>query len=232
MNRTTKARLSPKRPDPQGKGHAASGPFRLEPPRRKVQVPQLLVALFLVAVSALVAVVLFSRAAAREPILALAESVERGQAISSSDLRVVYVATDDPIASLSGEAAPGLVGLTAVADLEAGTILTAAHLVARTLLDTGEGVVGLALAPGEYPTPFLAPGDMVDVVITDDTSLSVGEIAVNLVFSSAEVFDVADLGTQGQRFVSLRMPSASAAEVARAAAAGQVRLVLVAGDGR
>lgn len=230
MNRTTKAGSSPKRPDPQGNGHAGASPFRLEPPRRKVQVPQLLVALFLVAVSALVAVVLFSRAAARVPILALAESVERGQAISSGDLRVVYVATDDPIAFLSGEAAPGLVGLTAVADLEEGTILTAAHLVARTLLDTGEGVVGLALAPGEYPTPFLAPGDMVDVVITDIASPPLGETSVNLVFSSAEVFDVADLGSQGQRFISLRMPSESAAEVARAAASGQVRLVLVAGE--
>jgi len=230
MNRTTKARPSPKRPDPRGNGHPAAGAFRLEPAGRKVAVPQLLVALFLVAVSALVAVVLFSRAAAREPILALAESVERGQAISSSDLRVVYVATDDPIASLSGDAAPGLVGLTAVADLEEGTILTSAHLVARTLLDSGEGVVGLALAPGEYPTPFLAPGDMVDVVITDDTSVSVGETSVDLVFSSAEVFDVADLGSQGQRFISLRMPSGSAAEVARAASSGQVRLVLVAGE--
>ena len=230
MNRTTKAGSSPKRPDPQGNGHAGASPFRLEPPRRKVQVPQLLVALFLVAVSALVAVVLFSRAAARVPILALAESVERGQAISSTDLRLVYVATDDPIAFLSGEAAPGLVGLTAVADLEEGTILTAAHLVARTLLDTSEGVVGLALAPGEYPTPFLAPGDMVDVVITDIASPPLGETSVNLLFSSAEVFDVADLGSQGQRFISLRMPSESAAEVARAAASGQVRLVLVAGE--
>lgn len=233
MTRTTKARSSPKRPPhPSGNGHATSGPFRLEPPRRKVEVPQLLVAVFLVAVSALVAVVLFSRAAAREPILALAESVERGQAISSSDLRVVYVATDDQIASLSGGAAGGLVGLTAVADLEEGTILTAAHLVARSLLDPGEGVVGLALAPGEYPTPLLAPGDIVDVVITDDGSLPVEETPPNLVVSSAEVFAVAELGSQGQRFISLRMPTEAAAEVARAAAAGQVRLVLVAGDDR
>ena len=45
------------------------------------------------------------------------------------------------------------------------------------------------------------------------------------------MFDVAELGTQGDRFVSLRMPTEAAAEVARAAAAGRVRLVLVADPG-
>ena len=70
-----------------------------------MQVPQLLIAVFLVAVSALVAVVLFSGAAARDPVLALAQPVERGQVVGSGDLMVVYVATDDPIATLRSEAA-------------------------------------------------------------------------------------------------------------------------------
>lgn len=228
MNRSTTS-PSTGRAEPPGHGQRASGPFRLEPPRRKVQVPQLLIAVFLVVVSALVAVVLFSRAAAREPVLALAQPVERGQVISSGDLMVVYVATDDPITTLSSEAASGLVGLTAVADLEAGTILTPAHFVSRSLIDVGEGVVGLALSPGEYPTPLLAPGDLVDVVVTDSGSPDPGVTSAEVVVTSAEVFDVAELGTQGERFVSLRMPAEAAAEVAGAAAADRVRLVLVAG---
>ena len=157
MNRSRTETRSTKRADPSGNGQPGASPFRLEPPRRRVQVSQLLIAVFLVAASALAAVVLFSQAAAREPILALANPVERGQVIASDDLMVVHVATDDPITSLSSEAAAGLVGLTAVADLERGTILTRAHFVSRSLLDAGEGVVGLALAPGEYPTPLLAP---------------------------------------------------------------------------
>jgi hypothetical protein len=155
--------------------------------------------------------------------------VERGQVIASGDLMVVYLATDDPITTLSSEAASGLAGLTAVADLEAGTILTSAHFVARSLLDSGEGVVGLALAPGEYPTPLLAPGDLVDVVATVGGSPDPGVTSAEVVVRSAEVFDVAELGTQGDRFVSLRMPAEAAAEVAGAAAADRVRLVLVAG---
>ena len=91
---------STKRADPSGNGQRGASPFRLEAPRRRVQIPQLMIAVFLVAVSALVIVILFSRAAARDPILALANPVERGQVVAADDLVVVYVATDDPIASL------------------------------------------------------------------------------------------------------------------------------------
>jgi len=216
-----------------GNGQRSRGPFRLEPPRRKVQVPQLLIAVFLIAVSALVAMVLFSRAAARDPVLALAQPVERGQLIGSDDLMVVYLATDDPITTLDSAAVSELVGLTAVADLDVGTILTPAHFVSRSLLDVGEAVVGLSLAPGEYPTPLLAAGDRVDVVVADQVSFDSGIAATgSVIVASAEVFDIAELGTQGDRFISLRMPQEAAAGVAAAADADQVRLVLVAGVDR
>ena len=228
MNRSD-TRASTRRADPSGNGQQSESLFRLEAPRHKVEIPQLLIAVFLVAVSALTAVVLFSRAAAREPVLALAESVERGQAITSGDLMVVYVATDDPISRLPPDAATGLVGLTAVADLEPGTLLTSAHFVSRSLLDAGEGVVGMALAPGEYPTLLLTPGDRVDVVLTSRAPSDEGFTDTEAVVTSAEVFDVAELGTQGDRFVSLRLPVQDAAKVAGAAAAGRVRLVLVSG---
>lgn len=224
MERTT---TSTRRVSPAGNGQPA-GTLRLEPPHRKVQVSQLLIAVFLVAVSALTAVVLFSRAAAREPVLALASPVERGQVIVPSDLMLVYVATDDPVATLGPDAMTGLVGLTAVTDLGAGTILTSAHFVPRSVLDTGEGVVGLALSPGEYPTPLLAPGDIVNVVVTGRGS-SDPTAEPEVVVLAAEVFDITDLGTQGDRFVSLLMSAEAAAEVAGAAAGDRVRLVLVAG---
>jgi len=225
MGRTTTS--TTRRAGAAGNGQPA-GSLRVEPPHRKVQVSQLLIAVFLVAVSALTAVVLFSRAAGREPVLALAGPVERGQVIVASDLMLVYVATDDPVATLTPDAMTGLVGLTAVADLDAGTILTSAHFVARSLLGTGEGVVGLALSPGEYPTPRLAPGDIVNVVVTGRGS-SDPTADPEVVVLAAEVFDITDLGTQGDRFVSLLMSAEAATEVAGAAAGDRVRLVLVAG---
>jgi hypothetical protein len=104
--------------------------------------------------------------------------------------------------------------------------------VSTGLLEPGEGVVGLALTPGEYPTPLLSPGDVVDVVLTADGPSGPDAAATGeRVAGSAEVFDVAELGTQGGRFISLRMPVGAAVEVAGAAAAGRVRLVLVSGVG-
>ena len=215
-----------------GDGQRTLSPFRLEFPRRRVQLPQLAVAVLVVALSALAAVVLFSRAVARAPVLALATEVERGQLVDASDFRVVYVGTDDPISIVPADEMATLVGLTAVIDLEAGTIVTPAHFVARPVLEPGEGVVGLALSPGEYPTLRLAPGDLVDVIRNESAppSLEAEPAAGRVVLASAaEVFDVVELGTQGQRFVSLRMPANVAAGVARAATGGRVRLVLVAG---
>lgn len=209
---------------PSGNGRQGAAPLRVEPPRRKAQVPQLLVAVFLVAVGALLAVVLFSRAAAREPVLALTHPVERGQVVTADDLMVVYVASDDPIVTLGSEELSRVVGLTAVADLQAGTILTFADFVSGNKLAAGEAVVGLALSPGEYPIPNLAPGDEVDVVVTDPAD------GVARVIASAVVFDIVELGTQGERFVSLQVSDSVSAEVAAAAAADRVRLVLVAGS--
>ena len=93
-----------------------------------------------------VAVVLFSGAAAREPVLALAEPVEKGQVISSGDLMVVFVATDDPITTLASEAATGIVGLSAVAD---GVFLLGGHLGGghTGLFDKEVGVVPEAVVP-------------------------------------------------------------------------------------
>jgi hypothetical protein len=191
-----------------------------------VQVPQLLVAVLLVALSALAALVLFSQASARDAVLALANPVERGQVVATEDLSIVYVGTDDPVATVPADLLSSLVGLTAVADLEAGTIVTRAHFAARSVLDAGEAVVGVALSPGEYPTPRLAPGDLVDVIRVES-----GAGGGGVLVAAVEVFDITELGTQGDQFISLRMPSAAATAVAQAAATDNVRLVLVgAGD--
>jgi hypothetical protein len=201
--------------------------FRLQAAGRRVQIPQLVVAVLLVALSALAAVVVFSQAAAREPVLALANPVERGQVLQGEDLRVVYVASDDAVATVSADSLSSLVGRRALTDLEEGTIVASGLFVDEEAVPAGEGVVGLALSPGEYPTLRLAPGDVVDVVSTVDAQ---GDSAGVLV-AGAVVFEASDLGVQGSRFISLRVPIGASGDLARAAAAGGVRLVLVGGEG-
>ena len=236
-----------KRASADGRG---SQDLRLEPPEpaRRTQVPQLVVAVFLVALFALLAVVGYTQATARDAVVALAVDVSRGEAITPEMLQVVYLSTDDAIPFVAPDASSAFLGLRAIADLSAGTLVTAALFVDNTALDAGEAVVGLALGPGEYPSPFLSPGDHVTVVRTvrdsSELSAAIGDVAsrpsgdnalettelgdANFVLVvDAVVFDVSPLGTQGELFISLRLSDEDAPVVAAADAAGAVRLVQV-----
>lgn len=196
--------------------------LRLEPHGRRVQMPQLGVALLLVGLGALGSVVLFSQASARQPVLALAAPLSRGDVVSAEDLRVAYVGSDDPVLTVSPDELASLVGLVALTDLELGTIVAPGYFAARMAVEAGEGVVGVSLAPGAYPSVHLSSGDVVDVV---DSESPEGVVA-----RGAVIFDVAELGVQGQRLVSLLLDSDTAAAVARVPE-DRLRLVLVAGAG-
>ena len=202
---------APRRPDPP------------EPAVRRVRVPQLTLGVVLAGLAA-VGFVLFNAASVqRTPVLALASDVQRGQVLQLEDLRVVHVGTDDVLALIPSDRSDLLVGRAAITDLSAGTLVTTDQVTAGAALTPGAGVVGLALAPGQYPTPRLAIGDLVSVVEVSDGLLVLVE--------AAEVVGIEPVGTQGQRFISLQTAEADAAVVAQAAATGQVRLVLIARDG-
>ena len=198
--------------------------LRLEPPaRRRVRVSELLVGAALAVGCALVAVLWHASATERTPVLAVANDVARGDVIAPSDLRVVYVGSDQTIVTLSRNQSAAVVGHVAAVDLEAGTILTAAHVADPQRVEAGEGVVGLALDPGQFPANGLAPGDLVNVV-------TAGDAASKVLAEDAVVFAVESLGGQGRRFVSIRTSEQAANEIAAAAERGPVRLVLVAGQ--
>lgn len=189
-------------------------------PGRRVRMPELLVGAAIVVGFALAAVLWHSNSTQRDPALALAADVERGDAITAADLEVVYIGTDDAIVRLAPSQSVEVIGRVAVSDLEAGTLVTSANVVDLPALGPGDGVVGLALDPGQYPAGRLSPGDLVNVVIPGDAEE--GPIA-----ESAVVFAVEELGGQGRRFLSLRTSEDAANRIAAAAEAGPVRLVLV-----
>ncbi len=230
-------------------GSGESQELRLAPPApaRRPHVPQLVVALFLVALFALLAVVFYTQATAREPVVALAVDVARGEAITPDMLQVVYVSTDDAVALVSPDASAAMLGQRAIGDLEAGTLVSGSLFVDNTALGAGEALVGLSLGPGEYPSPFLAVGDHVAVVRTvrDSAELAaaIGEVAprlpaegelpppapgvADLVLADAVVFDISEIGTQGGLFVTLRLAEDDAPIVAAGHAANAVRLVQI-----
>jgi hypothetical protein len=201
---------TPRRPDPP------------EPAVRRVQVPQLALGVLLSGLAALGFVLFNATSVQRSPVLALASEVQRGQVLEVENLQVVHVGTDDVLALTPADRSDLLVGRAAVTDLAAGTLLTTDHVAAGATLTPGAGVVGLALAPGQYPTPRLAIGDLVAVVEVSNE--------LTVLVEAAEVVGIEPVGTQGQRFISLQTGEPEATAVAHAAASGEVRLVLIARD--
>ena len=191
-----------------------------QPAGRRVRVPQLALGLVLVAGAALAFVLVNAASVERQAVLALAEDVARGQVIEREDLQVVHVGSDDAVAVTPLEQVEQVVGRTATSHLPAGSLVVVEQLATGAALTPGAGVVGLALTPGQYPTPELAVGDEVRVVEVTGAQQVLVEVA--------EVVAVEPVGGQGQRFVSLLADEEQAAAVAAAAATGEVRLVLVA----
>ena len=155
------ARLGPVGPDG----------LRVEPPltsgRRRL--PELVLGIFLVAGCALGAVLLAASGRERTPVLALRHDVARGAVLSEGDLETVYVGSDSPIVYLREGNDEQVVGRAALADLKAGTLVTAEQFAPQTdVLSAGDGALGLTLEAHEMPSVGLVPGDLVTVIAEDE----------------------------------------------------------------
>lgn len=225
-NRTDLNRPESRRPPARSNGRATAG-ATVAPPNRRLRMPELAVGVFVTVAFALGAVLWHLNTVSKVPALALATSVERGDTIDAEDLRVIYVASDDPLARLDDSQSDRVVGRVALVDLAVGTLVTSALVADAAALQPGDGVVGLALDPGQYPALALAPGDRVNVVRsaeTDTTDVAGDEVVV---VRGATVFAVDELASD-RRLVSILASEADADAVAAAASSGSLRLVLVA----
>jgi hypothetical protein len=204
------------------------GVFDLDAPHAgsgRARWPEMTIGLFLIAAFALAGAWLYSSATDETDVLAVRDGLSRGQVVQAADLRVVQVATDDALDMVAVDDSPLIVGQVALIDLGAGTIITTAQFAPTAAIEAGDGVLGLALQPGEYPSASIQPGDEVRVVQTPRTS---DTDATGLVLvERALVVDVTPIGVQQELFISLSMPTDIADTVAASAALDQVRLVQI-----
>lgn len=193
------------------------------PPKLRRRPVQALLALALVIAGALLAVWAWTAATDNVPVVALRETVPRGEQIAAEDLMVVQVNPDPALRTVAGDQLESFVGQRAGLDLSAGTLLSPEAVTDEVVPAAGRSVVGLALAPGSLPGEPLQVGDRVRVVGTagqgDPATLS------DPVEIAAEVAGVS-LSATGQAIVSVVVDEARAGEVATWAAAGRVALVL------
>ena len=102
------------------------------------------------------------------------------------------------------------------------------RLADAAALNAGDGVVGLALDPGQYPALGLAPGDRVNVVRSGETAPETDDAPdTQVIARGATVFAIEDLSSD-RKLVSILTSEGDAEVVAATAGAGGLRLVLVA----
>lgn len=171
-----------------------------------------------------IAAALVMSAGSRTDVLVLAGDVERFQSIERDDLRVVRVAADSSVDTISGNQLDSIVGRTAATDLAAGALLSSDQLVpvGERLVADGEAIVGARLAPGDAPLGDLSRGVDVLVVVRPAAGQDAEPTSVE-----GWLLDLSNPdATTGERSASIVVPRADADVVA--AAAGEKRVSIVA----
>lgn len=164
------------------------------------------------------------------PVLMVARPVPMGQPLSSGDVQVVDVRLAPGVEAVPAAELNLLVGRPAAVPLEPGALLTQAHVGPAAVPAAGEVLVAEAVP---LPPSGLGAGSRVRVLVTPGGTggaAAEGQGAV-LASATATVVDVGPVDGSGGRVVSLLLRPSDGEQVATAAAAGRVSLVVQTGAG-
>lgn len=115
---------------------------------------------------ALLGVRLVATAGDRTGVVVLARDVPYGSVLTAEDLRVTQVSVDPTVATVPADHTSSVVGMTAAADLVAGSLLAPAQVAAAGPPGHGEVVVPLPLDAKKLPAGRLVAGERLLVVDT------------------------------------------------------------------
>jgi hypothetical protein len=178
---------------------------------------------FLVVACALAAVVLFSRAGNRHPVLAVTHRVNAGSTISTSDLVEVMVSADASVATVPASQRAQLVGQVATVDLVPGSLIAPGQFDARPRDTANEAIVGATLKEGQFP-PELRAGDRVLVIeVPGDNAPNSNGTTTSV---NGTIVSVDPSTAQGGVTVALAVDPSHAQAVAVDAARGRLTVVI------
>ena len=157
-------------------------------------------------------------------VLAVRQTIERGDVITAEDLMTVNISVDPALKPLSADQANSVVGKHAALDMSAGGVVTQDQITEQALPAKGSSVVGIALTPGMLPANQMRVGDQVRVVVTPGQQ---GEMPTTQPDSiQAVVVGVAKDETTGNAIVNVQVPPNDGPMLAARAATGKVAIVL------
>ena len=197
--------------------------------RRQRGLPWVAMGVLMMAMSILGFALWSMQQASRSPILVAKNGIDAGAVIQQSDVRLVSVGADEGLAVMGRTRLDVVVGSVARAPIPEGTPFSEALLLTEAdQVEAGTAVVGASLEPGEYPTPYIGPGDRVGLISVSSGSGASSDEVVDLgegvVLGAKALDEFADT----RLFVSMVVPAESAASVADAASGRRLRLVILA----
>lgn len=205
----------------------------LPPPRRRRRPALLALALVLVVIGALGAAFVATSLGKTTTVIAVARAVPRGQQVTAADLVEARIAGDPALAPIPYADRDRVVGMVAATDLTVGSLLTRDALTAERFPPPGRDLVGVGVKPAQLPASPLRPGDDVLLVSLSTGSGSAGvgaQAAPRPGDVPATVARVGAAGVDGLRVVDVLVDAADGPDVAARAAAGQLVIVVVAGE--
>ena len=198
----------------------------IAPPPRLRRRPALVAAsVAAICLGALLAAWAYTSTSTSQEILAVRNTIHRGEVITRDDLMTAQIGVDPALKPLPASAADSVVGKRAAMDLAAGGLVTREDITSAVIPAKGMSVVGVSLPPGLMPAITLQNGDTVRIVATPGAQ---GDVAAGSSSKSIEatVVGVRGPGDTGQIVVDVSVPYAQAAELAARSATGKVALVL------
>ncbi|ACZ32416.1 SAF domain protein (plasmid) [Xylanimonas cellulosilytica DSM 15894] len=208
-------------------GEGSRGAEQIAPPPKLQRRPVLVVAsVATVCLGALVSVWAFQSTSDAQEVLAVRETVVRGQVITKDDLMSVRISVDPALHPVATSQSATVVGKRAALDLVAGGVVTAEQVTDTPVPADGQSVVGLNLTSAMLPAQQIRVGDKVRIVSTSGQTPGVETDVVTPTTVNAEVVGIASDDTSGNTILNVQVPHDDAPAVADRAAAGRVAVVL------
>ena len=169
----------------------------------------------------------YTSAGSKTPLVMTTQDIPVGHAIQRDDLTTVEVAGG--VTAVAAANLRTLIGRIAAVEILPNTLVQRAMVTGGSPIPDGQGLVGVAAAPGQIPSSGLAPGDKVEVLQLPqkDSPVSANNSAASSVLvGSATVFDVRPNTTStGGTLLTLVVPKDASYGVAQASNDGQIALV-------
>lgn len=160
-----------------------------------------------------------------ENVIAVRESVARGEVIEANDLMTVQVGLDPALDPLPASEIDTLIGQRAAVDLSAGSLVTAESTTEEVVPAKGQSIVGVSLTSAMMPSEPIYAGDTVRIVSTPGEAGEIRE-GVEPVTVEATVVGLRQVAETGETVVDVAVSDDQAADLAARAATRKVALVL------